>query len=108
MNVTTSETTGRPSRGARRLTESAARPNPERLTPPVEQIVDMKFAAVCGTVLLSLLIMAAILAMGSARPVPLYGVVGSALFGTVFGTFLSGAAYLAITDSRRHTTDDDH
>lgn len=95
---------------ARRITETAARAAASVSEPRVrtEPIVDSKFASVCGAVLLSLLITAAILAMGKARPVPIYAVVGSALFGTVFGSFLMAALHLAIADSRRHREGEDH
>jgi hypothetical protein len=94
---------------ARRITETAARAAAQVSEPRVrtEPVVDSTFASVCGTVLLSLLITAAILAMGTVRPVPIYAVVGSAIFGTVFGAFLMAALHLAITDSRRHR-DEEH
>jgi hypothetical protein len=75
--------------------------------PAEEPIVDATFVSVCAAVLLAMFIMAVILAMGTARPVPGYAVFGAGLFGAVFGAFLMGALHLAVTDSRRHK-DDDH
>ncbi len=95
--------------GARRITEAksrAAATVTERL-PDADPIVDSTFGAVCAGVLLSALIMSALLAMGSQRPVPAYAIFGSGLFGAVFGSFLVAALRLAITDSRRHK-DGDH
>lgn len=71
-----------------------------------EPILGSTFVSVCAAVLLSALIMAAILAMGTVRPVPSYAVFGAGLFGAVFGAFLVGALHLALTDSRRHKDDD--
>ena len=95
---------------ARRITETAARAAADVSEARVrtEPIVDSKFVSVCATVLLSLLITAALLAMGKARPVPVYAVVGSALFGTVFGAFLMAALHLAISDSKRHRDGEEH
>jgi hypothetical protein len=67
-----------------------------------ESIVDPTFGSVCAAVLLAAFIMAVILAMGTARPVPGYAIFGAGLFGAVFGAFLIGALHLAVTDSRRH------
>jgi hypothetical protein len=95
--------------GARRITETTSRKvamvTERRQT--IEPVVDPRFTSVCATVLLSALITSGILAMGSARPVPGYAIFGSALFGLVFGSFLTAALHLAITDSRRHK-DDEH
>ncbi len=89
--------------GARRITETSR--SIATLTEnqtPSEPVVDPVFTSVCAAVLLAGLIMAALLAMGSARPVPAYAVFGSGLFGAVFGAFLIGALHLAVTDSRRN------
>jgi hypothetical protein len=94
--------------GARRISDSVSR-SVATLTErreTVEPIVDPVFTSVCAAVLLSGFIMAALLAMGSARPVPAYAIFGSGLFGAVFGSFLVGALHLALTDSRRHKDDD--
>jgi hypothetical protein len=94
--------------GARRIGKAASRiaATVTEREVPVESVVDGTFTAVCAGVLLSVFIMSAILAMGSARPVPAYAVVGSALFGAVFGSFLMAALHLAVTDSRRHKDHD--
>ncbi len=94
--------------GARRISEATSRAvaTVTERRPSAEPVVDATFTSVCAGVLLSALIMSAILAMGSARPVPAYAVFGSGLFGAVFGSFLVAALHLAVTDSRRHK--DDH
>jgi hypothetical protein len=95
--------------GARRISEATSRAvaSVTEQYVPTEPIVDGTFTSVCAGILLSTFIMSAILAMGSARPVPVYAVVGSGIFGAVFGSFLMGAVHLAVTDSRRHK-DGDH
>jgi hypothetical protein len=95
--------------GARRISKSTSRTVAtvtENRTSPIDPVVDATFTSVCAAIFLSLFIMAAILGMGTARPVPVYGIVGSAIFGAVFGAFLTGALHLAVTDSRRHKEDD--
>lgn len=96
--------------GARRITSeavSSARASVSERAQRVEPVLGSTFVSVCAAVLLGALLMSAILAMGSARPVPGYAIFGSAFFGIVFSSFLVGALHLAVTDSRRHK-DDDH
>ncbi len=94
--------------GARRITESASRAvaTLTELRTPAEPIVDPVFTSVCAAVLLAALIMAALLAMGSVRPVPAYAIFGSGLFGAVFGSFLIASLHIALTDSRRNKDDE--
>ncbi len=93
--------------GARRIAPTGSRTvaTVTKHREPADPIVDATFTSVCAGVLLSGLIMAAILGMGTQRPVPAYAIFGSGLFGAVFGSFLMGALHLAITDSRRHKHD---
>jgi hypothetical protein len=68
---------------------------------PIEPVVGQGFASVCVMILLDIFIMAAILAAGHDRPVPTYAIIGSLLFGGIFGAFIMGAVHLAVTDARR-------
>ncbi len=97
------------SSGARRISSEAARraQTSDSEYRSDEEVLGSTFVSVCASVLLGALLMAVILAMGSARPVPAYAIFGSGLFGIVFASFLVGGLHLAVTDSRRHK-DGDH
>ncbi len=91
-------------RGARRITDAASVVDGSAGAEhaPIDPVVGQGFTSVCAMILLALFIMAAILASGRIRPVPTYAIVGSVLFGAVFGAFIMGAIHLAVTDARLH------